>query len=165
MECTDCKKITRDDFKKEIFVEKKTRYDFVYLMLNILHHITSSGGFYCYCEKKVGKFKICAIPIIFSNFEKDIDRKMFHVNFLSSCYFKLCCELMQWFDEGKSCIDCFLHHKYTFGGRNWNTEQTWGVPLLESIWYSKSIKIAKLKADKLPVPAEFTIDLSVPDIW
>lgn len=53
MECTDCSKITRDGFEKEIlFGEKKTRYESVFCMLNIPHHIRSSGYYYCYCDKK-----------------------------------------------------------------------------------------------------------------
>ena len=107
---------------------------------------------------------MCATPIIFSNFEKDVEKNMFNVIFLFSYYSKVCFELMQLFDEDKSCINCFLHQEYTFGGRDWTTGETWHVPPSESIRYSENIKIAKLKAGKLPIPAEFTIDLSVPDI-
>lgn len=131
MECIDCSKITRDGFEKEkLFGEKKTRYESVFYMLNIPHHIRSSGYYYCYCDKKKeGKCKICAIPVIFSNFKKDIERNMFDVDFLNSCYGKFSHELMELFDENKSCIDCLLHHEYTFSGGNWNTGETWSVPV------------------------------------
>ena len=75
MECTNCRKITRDNFKKEILTgQKRTRYDLVFLILNILHQTHSSGGHCCYCNKKwQGKCKMCVIPLIFSDFEKDIE--------------------------------------------------------------------------------------------
>lgn len=36
-----------------------------------------------------------SIPVIFCDFEKDIDAYMFDVNFLDSHYSKFCFELMQ----------------------------------------------------------------------
>ena len=45
----------------------------------------------------------------FCYFEKGIDKNMFDLSFLDSYHSKLCCELMQPYDEKKSCIDCFLH--------------------------------------------------------
>ena len=112
MECTDWKQINRDNFKMEILIgQKKKRYELVFLIINILHHIQSSGRWHCYCDKKKqGKCKMCARPLIFSNFEKDIDRNMFDVVFLESCYSRLCHEPMEFYDKDKSSIDCFLHY-------------------------------------------------------
>lgn len=78
---------------------------------------------------------------------------MFDVDILNSCYGKFSHELMELFDENKSCIDCLLYHEYTFSGRNWNTGETWSVPLSESIRYNERIKINQLKEKILPVPA------------
>ena len=166
MECTDWKQINRDNFKMEILIgqKKKKRYELVFLIINILHHIQSSGCWHCHCDKKKqGKCKMCARPLIFSNFEKDIDRNMFGVVFLESCYSKFCHEPMELYDKDKSSIDCFLHQEYTFGGRDWTSGETWCVLLSESIRYSESLKISKLKEQKLPIPAKFThtIDLSL----
>ena len=97
-------------------------------MLNILHHIQSSGGYYCYCKKIKYKCRMCAIPMIFWDFEKDIDKNMFDLSFLDSYYSKLCFEIMLLYDEEKSCIDFFLHLEYIFGGRDWTTGETWCVP-------------------------------------
>ena len=85
---------------------------------------------------------------------------------MESYYSKLYHELMELHDQDKSCIDCFLHQEYTFGGKDWTTGETWRVSLSESIRYSENIKIPNLKEQKLPIPAEFnhTIDLSSPKI-
>ena len=42
-------------------------------------------------------------------------------------------------------------------GRDWTSGETWGVSLSlsESIRYNKKLKFSKLKADKLPIPADF----------
>lgn len=53
---------------------------------------------------------MCARPLIFSNFEKDIDRNIFDVVFLESCYSRLSHEPMELYDKDKSSIDCFLHY-------------------------------------------------------
>ena len=63
MECTERSKVTKDEFKKEILIEKKTKknkqthFGIVFLSLNILHHIPSSG--YCEEEKNGEKVKKC----------------------------------------------------------------------------------------------------------
>lgn len=42
-------------------------------MLKILYHIQSSSGYYYYCKKlKTGKCRMCAIPMIFCDFEKTL---------------------------------------------------------------------------------------------
>ena len=45
MECTERSKGTKDEFKKEILIEKKNKkqihFGIVFLSLNILHHIAS----------------------------------------------------------------------------------------------------------------------------
>ena len=114
--------------KKNSWLMKKSRYGLVFLMLNILHHIQSSGGYYCYCEKIKYKCQMCVIPMIFWDFEKDIDQNIIDLSFLDSYYSKLCFEIMVLYDEEKSCIDFFLHQEYIFGGRDWTTGETWCVP-------------------------------------
>ena len=64
MECTERSKVTKDEFKKEILIEKKTKknkqthFGIVFLSLNILHHIPSSGYWYCYCEEEKNGEKV-----------------------------------------------------------------------------------------------------------
>ena len=101
---------------------------------------------------------MCARPLIFSNFEKDIDRNMFGVVFLESCYSKLCHEPMELYDKDKSSIDCFLHQEYTFGGRDWTSGETWCVLLSESIRYSESLKFQSSKSKSYP----FLLNLPTP---
>ena len=52
----------------------------------------------------------------FFDFEDDIDKNMFNIDFLKFYYHKLCYELGQLFDEGQSAIKCFYHQEYEFGG-------------------------------------------------
>ena len=88
------------NFKKLILMGKtKTKYQLVYFILNTLHHIVNSGGYYCYCGD-MNKGKMCAIPIIFTGFKKDIEKNIFDYNFLFN-------ELLQLPDHNKDYIECF----------------------------------------------------------
>ena len=84
MVCEHCTKMSKDQFKKEISEnQKKSRYDLVYFILNTLHLIVSNGYWYCYCSKEnENKCKLCTIPIIFFDFEQDIDKNMFNLGFI-----------------------------------------------------------------------------------
>ena len=75
---------------------------------------------------------MCSIPMIFCDFEKDIERNMFDANFLFNYYRKLCHELLELFDQKKDCIERF-QRDFKFGGRDWNTGEHWNVSLSESI--------------------------------
>lgn len=75
--------MSKQDFKKLILMGKsKTRYQLVYIILNTLYHTVSAASYhYCYDNEHC---KIYPIPIIFSNFEKDVEKDMFyHITF---CY-------------------------------------------------------------------------------
>ena len=134
----------------------KTRYEIVYFILIMVHHIKKSSFWYCHCEhlENGGKCKMCSIPVIFNNFEKDVERKLFDVNFLFSYYTKLCHELLELFDQKKDCIECF-QLEYKFGGRDWYSGEYWSVTLSENIRYNEWLQVARLKRQKLPIPAEF----------
>ena len=95
--------MTKDEFKKYILMSKpKSRCQLVYFILNTLHNIIEAPylTYYCYCQSQE-KWKICTIPIIFRNFEKDIENNIFDCNFLLWYYTKLCNELIQLFDQKK----------------------------------------------------------------
>ena len=47
---------------------------------------------------------MCSIPIIFNDFEKDVERNLFHVNFLFNFYTELCLELLELFDQKKKIV-------------------------------------------------------------
>ena len=134
----------------------KRRYEIVYFILNTLHHIVNSSFWYCYCEhlKNGNKCKMCSISMIFSNFEKDIERIMFDVNLLFNYYTKLCHELLELFNQKKDCIKSF-QREYGFGVRDWYTGEYWCVPLSESIQYEERLQVAPLKRQKLLISAEF----------
>ena len=108
--------MSKEDFKKLILMGKsKTRYQLVYIILNTLHHIVSAASYYYYCYDNE-HCKICPIPIIFSNFEKDVEKDMFyHITFCFGITFK-----------------CF-QEEYEFSGCDWNTGEYWSVFLSESI--------------------------------
>ena len=89
----------------------------------------------------------------FCDFQKDIDNNMFDFNFLSSCYGKFFFQLNQIFDERKGTICCFLHEE--FQGRDPISGKSWSVPLRDCIKYSEQVNIAQMKAENLPIPAEF----------
>lgn len=105
---------------------------------------------------------MCVIPMIFCDFEKEIDANMLNVKFLNCYYSKFCFEIMQFYDEVKSRTDCFLQQETLLVGETRQQEKP-SMSISETIQYSESIKIAQLKAEKLPVSAKFThtIDLSV----
>ena len=71
---------------------------------------------------------MCFIPIIFNDFEKDVERNFSHVNFLFNYYTELCLELLELFDQKKDRIECF-QGEYEFGGRDWYTGEYWSVTL------------------------------------
>ena len=149
--------MSKEAFKKLILMGKlKTRYEIVYFILNTVHHIKKSSFCYCHCEhlENGGKCKMCSIPVIFNDFEKDVERKLFDVNFLFSYYTKLCHELLELFDQKKDCIECF-QLEYKFGGRDWYSGEYWSVTLSENIRYNEWLQVARLKRQKLPIPAEF----------
>ena len=126
--------ITDEEFKKHLLVGKdKTHFELVYFILNTLHHICDSGHWYCYCENRRGKCKMCKIPKIFTNFMKDIENNIFDYKFLLFYYIKLTKELFKLIDhDKKGCIDCFLNG-HVFRGRDYTTATSWSVPLSESI--------------------------------
>ena len=95
--------MTKDKFKKNILMGKpKSRYQLVFFS-NTLHHIVeaSNSTYYCYCQSQE-KCKTCTIPIIFSNFKKDIENNIFDCNFLFWYYTKHCNELL--FDQKKKIV-------------------------------------------------------------
>ena len=114
-------------------------------------------------KKKKLKCQLCVIPTIFLEFEKNIEKNMFDIDFLYSYYSKLCFQLNQLFDEDKTAAECFLHGEYKFRGRNWTSGETWSVSLSDSIHYDEKIKLGQLRAKNLPIPAEFdgTIDFTI----
>ena len=147
----------KEAFKELILVGKlKTRYEIVYFILNTLHRIEKSSFWYCYCEhlENGGKCIICSIPIIFNDFEKDVERNLFDVNFLFNYYTKLCHKLLELFNKRKDCIECF-QGEYEFGGRDWYTGEHCSVTLSQSIWYNEQLRGARLRRQKLSIPAEF----------
>ena len=148
--------MTKDEFKKYILMSKpKSRCQLVYFILNTLHNIIEAPylTYYCYCQSQE-KWKICTIPIIFRNFEKDIENNIFDCNFLLWYYTKLCNELIQLFDQKKDCIESF-QGDYEFSGRDWNTDEYWSVPFSKIIQYNGKIQIDRLKRGKLLIPPEF----------
>ena len=48
-----------------------------------------------------------------------------------------------------------LQGKYVSSGRGWNTDKYWHVPLNENIQCDERLKVACLKWENLPIPAEF----------
>ena len=75
--------MSKEEFKSLILMGKKSRYEILYFILNTLLQIFYDSDWYYYCEhfKNNSKCKICTIPLIFSNFEEDIKKNMFNVNF------------------------------------------------------------------------------------
>ena len=61
----------------------------------------------------------------FCDFEKGIGKNMFDLSFLDSYHSKLCCELMQPYDEKKKAVLIVFFTR--------KTGKTWHVPLLEII--------------------------------
>ena len=124
-------------------------------MIKRSRYIVYNGWCY-YCEhlKSDSKWKICIIPLICTNVEEDIRKNIFNLNFLNNYYSKLCHELLEMFDQNEEAIDC-IQGEYTYSGRDWCTSETWRFTLPEGIHYDEQFKLARLKREKLPIPAEF----------
>ena len=58
----------------------------------------------------------------FPNFEDDIKKNMFNLDFLNNYYEKMCDELLQMFDQRKDAIEHF-QGEYVFSGRDWHTDE------------------------------------------
>ena len=109
--------ITDEEFKKHLLVGKdKTHFELVYFILNTLHHICDSGHWYCYCENRRGKCKMCKIPKIFTNFMKDIENNIFDYKFLLFYYTKLTKELFKLIDHHKKRLYRLLFEWARFQG-------------------------------------------------
>lgn len=163
MECETHSKLNKEEFKSKILIGKKNTFDLVFLTLGVLSHIKYNDYWYCFCEDEK-KCQTCVIPMVFSNFEKDIDSNLFDVNFLHDYYSKLDIHLNQMFDEKKGVVCCFLHQEFEHKGRDWTTGRTWSVSFTDSIRWSKKIKIDQMKAKGLPIPPQFTnktVDLNL----
>lgn len=140
----------------------KTRYQLGFFVLNTLHFIVNDGSYWCYCQGKQ-KYKTCILPIIFSDFEKYVEKNIFNYSFLSWYYTKLCEELIQLFDRKKLCIECF-QGEFEFRGRDWHTREYWSVTFFESIRCNEKIQVDSIKHEKLPLPPKYredTIDLTL----
>ena len=86
MEC-EHKKLTREKFNGKItFFD--SRKELLFSILNTINSIIHNGDHYCYYEKFGKKrsteknCKMCRIPMIFCNFEKDIEKNWFDDAFL-----------------------------------------------------------------------------------
>ena len=147
--------MSKEAFKELILKGKlKTRYEIVYFILNTLHYIKKSSFWYCYCDhlENGDKYKMCYISIIFNDFEKDIKRNLFDVNFLFNYYTKLCHELLELFDQKKKIV---LNAFRVSTSLVVETGTLVSVTLSESIRYNERLQVACLKRQKLPIPAEF----------
>ena len=76
--------MSKNEFRELILMGKpKTRCELVNFILNTLHNINASNFQYCHCEHlEDEKCKMCVIPKIFVDFEKDIENNLFDYNFL-----------------------------------------------------------------------------------
>lgn len=88
---------------------------------------------------------MCKIPIIFSDFERDLEKNIFDVAFLNEYHAKLYFHLNKLFNVKKDCIFYFLHQEYKHKGRDWYSRGTWKVALSDSIWYSKKMKMNQME--------------------
>ena len=92
-----------------------------------------SSDWYCYCNNlDNSQCKLCTTPLKFPDFEEQIKRNIFNVDFLKDYYEKLCDGLLQLFDQRKESIECF-QGEYVSNNRDWYTGETWCVTLPESI--------------------------------
>ena len=107
---------------------------------------------YCYCEK-FGKKKrpseknceICKIPLIFDNFEKDLEKNWFDDVFLWEYHSQLFFHLHQIFNVDKSALYCFLDDEFHYQGRDWRIGKTWSVSQTQSINCTEKLKLDELK--------------------
>ena len=117
--------MSKNEFKALILIdkEKKKRY-FVYFILNTFYQSFYNSDWYCYCDnfKDNSKCKIYTILLKFPNFEDDIKKNMFNLDFLNNYYEKMCDELLQMFDQRKDAIEHF-QGEYVFSGRDWHTDE------------------------------------------
>lgn len=132
MEC-EHKKLTTEQFNGKIkfFDLRKELLLFIFYTINLIIH---NGHHYCYCEKFGEKKRstekncdMCRIPIIFCNFEKDIEKNWFNNAFLWKYHGQLAFNLNQVFCADKSALCCFLDDEFHYRGRDWRSGETWSV--------------------------------------
>ena len=112
--------MSKNVFNPLILMDKKNRHNFVYFILNTLYQFFYGSDWYCYCDNFRDNFKckICTIPLKIPNFEDDIRKNMFNIDFLNNYYEKLCEEPFENFDQRKDAIESF-QGKFIFSSRDW----------------------------------------------
>ena len=90
--------MSEEEFKSLIMLDReRTRFEIVCFLLNTLNHLVTADVWYCYCEHiktekdgivshykwKAGHCQICKIPLMFPNFERDIDKNKFNLEVLN----------------------------------------------------------------------------------
>ena len=89
--------------------------------------------------------EICKIPLIFGNFEKDLEKNWFDDVFLWKYHSQLFFHLYQIFNVDKSALYYFLDDEFHYQGRDWRRGKTWSVSQTESINYTEKLKLDELK--------------------
>ena len=83
--------------------------------------------------------------VIFANFQYDLYKNIFDLDFLSRCHTNLYHYLNQLFDIKKNCICCFLHEEYRYKLKDWFTGKTWTISLTDCIEHREKIDIDKIR--------------------
>lgn len=123
--------ITQTQFVKEINVDTYDRFAFVFFILNTLHNLENSNGWYCYCSENKAfwnKIKskgvcpwfpspcqICIIPEKFYGFDSFQDKIRFNMKELRRYYDRLQKQLIKCYFDSPRSTENFLGENTIFG--------------------------------------------------
>lgn len=84
--------------------------------MNTLLQIKFNGEKYCFCNtlENEEKCQLCLIPLIFCDFEKDLNDNMMDLEYLQNDQSKLYPYLSKLFYVNKESICCFLDKEYRY---------------------------------------------------
>ena len=142
----------KEELFKHVVVDKHSRFDMLFFILNTHYQIPNHGYHCCYCGDvksfwtKIisngvpywlpSKCQICFISDIFLEFEEDVDKIRFNVVELRKYYYNLRKELIKCFYVDPFACECFLGGEHYFYGRDYWEGKYWMVSLSENIHYN-----------------------------
>ena len=156
--------VGKEEFFKHVVVDKHSRFDLLFFILNTLYQIRNHGYHYCYCgdvksfRTKIicngvpywlpSSCQICFISDYFWEFKNDVDKIRFNFVELRKYYCRLRKELIKCFYNDPFACKCFLGREKYSSGRDYREGTYSMVSLSENICYNDKIFLHNLESKK-----------------
>ena len=114
--------------------------------MNTLLQVKFDGEKYCFCDtlENEEKCQLCAIPIFFCNFERDLNNNKMNSQYLQKYLSKLYPYLSKLLYVNKELICCFLDKKYCYRVID-QSGRRYYMFLLEIIKVNEKAELDKIK--------------------